>query len=61
MWRRFGALVRRVLGLCFGLDGTPPSPSILLKVFKVSGLSPDFDVRRSKKSYKLGVVAAKYS
>ena len=39
----------------------PPPPSILLKVFKVCTLSPDLDVRRSKKSYKMGLVAAKYS
>jgi hypothetical protein len=33
----------------------------LRKVFEVDALGPDFGVRRSKKSYKVGFVAAKYS
>jgi hypothetical protein len=32
----------------------------LRKVFKVGILSPDFGVWRSEKSYKVGLVAAKY-
>jgi hypothetical protein len=43
----------------FSVD--PPSPVILCKVFEVGTLSPDFGVRGSKKSYKLVLVAAKYS
>jgi hypothetical protein len=62
MWRRFGVRRRRVLGLCFGLEiSSHPPPSILRKVFKVDTLSPDFNVRRSKKSYKMRFMAAKYS
>ena len=53
---------------CGALAGTlqgeldpPPSPIKLCKVFKVDGLSPDLVLGRSKKSYKLGLEAAKYS
>ena len=39
----------------------PPAPLVLRKVFKVGALIPDFGAGRSEKSYKLGLVAAKYS
>ena len=46
----------------FAVVGLGPLPPIKLrKVFKVDTLSPDFGVRRSKKSYKVGLEAAKYS
>ena len=48
-------------GCVSALSAVPPPPSILRKVFKAGALSPDFGVRRSKKSYKMGLVAAKYS
>jgi hypothetical protein len=38
-----------------------PSPVYLRKVFKVGALSPDFGGRKWKKSYKNGIVSAKYS
>jgi hypothetical protein len=47
------------------LDGggfCPPLLCIKLrKVFKADTLSPDFGVRKSKKSYKIGLLDAKYS
>jgi hypothetical protein len=39
----------------------PPPPIKLCKVFKVETLSPDFGFRRSEKSWKVGLEAAKYS
>ena len=39
----------------------PPTPIKLRKVFKVNTLSQDFRVGRSKKPYKMGLAAAKYS
>jgi hypothetical protein len=46
----------------FLLDPAYPLPYIKLrKVFKVNTLSPDFGVGKSKKSYKMGLGAAKYS
>jgi hypothetical protein len=47
--------------LLIGVEGTPPSPSILRKVFKVDALSPDLGERRFKKSYKVWLASAKYS
>jgi hypothetical protein len=41
--------------------GTSPSPPILRKIFKVETLGPDLGSHGSKKSYKVGVEAAKYS
>jgi hypothetical protein len=39
----------------------PLLPINLRKVFEVGILSPDFGVSMSEKSYKVGLVAAKYS
>ena len=53
-WNAFETTLQRVVW-------HPPPLSKLCKVFKAGTLSPDFGAGRSKKSYKMGAMAAKYS